>query len=185
MRWEELFTDLEAQLEAGRRWADAGEVGDLVRAERATLTLVDRLRAHLGQTLAWYLEDGEHAEGPVSARLADLGADWVLIGRSGGELLLPLAAVRGVGGLSRSAEPDRGEVARRLGLGVVLRGLARDRSAVAVRMAGSGTLTGTIDRVGADHLDLAVHPADEPRRGAAVRDLRCLRLAAIGSLRLL
>jgi len=176
MRWEQLFTDLEGQLEAEQRAVVDGDVADLVRAERARLTLPDRLRAHVGEQLTWSMGAGETS---VTGELLDVGVDWVLLRARRGEMLIPLAAVHYVTGLSRAATPSTGEVARRLGLTVLLRGLSRDRAAVRVRLRSGEEMTGTIDRVGADHLDLAVHAADLPRRSEAVREVRCLLLPVI------
>ena len=44
-------------------------------------------------------------------------------------------------------------------------------------------LPGTIDRVGADHLDLAEHGRGELRRAAAVRQVRLVPLAALVAVR--
>jgi hypothetical protein len=103
--------------------------------------------------------------------------------QSAGECLVPLHAVAGVSGLSRMAEPGR-QPARRLGLGVVLRGLSRDRSAVVVRVRGGGLVRGTVDRVGADHFDLAVHAADEVRRAGSVSAVQSIPFPAVVSIRL-
>jgi hypothetical protein len=176
MRWERLFADLEARFEAEERATADGDLIDLVRAERGRLTFRDRLQAHSGESLTWSLGFGEITE---EGELLDLGADWVLVRTVRGEVLIPSAAVQYVSGLSRAASPVTGEVARRLGLAVVLRGLSRDRAVVSVRLRGDHRMTGTIDRVGADHLDLAVHPADQPRRSAAVLGVRCLLFHAI------
>jgi hypothetical protein len=178
VRWEALFEDLEAQVEEEERAARASELVERTRAERATLTLLDRLLAHLGQQLAWQLVDGDVLPG----QLLDAGADWVMV-QSGGECLVPLHAVAGVGGLSRMAEPGR-QPARRLGLGVVLRGLSRDRSAVVVRIRGGRLVRGTVDRVGADHFDLAVHAADEVRRAGSVSTVQSIPFPAVISIRL-
>ena len=156
-----------------------GEVADLVRAERARLPIRDRLQAHLGEPLTWSFVTGEVG---FTGRLLDVGADWVLIDTARGELLVPLAAVQAIVGLSRFTAPDAGEVARRLGIGVILRGLSRDRAVVRVRLYGDQRVTGTIDRVGADHFDIAVHPDDEPRRERVVREVRCLLLPAVAGL---
>ncbi|HST86493.1 MAG TPA: hypothetical protein VLL08_32445 [Kineosporiaceae bacterium] len=176
MRWERLFDDLEAQLEAEERTAAEGEIADLVRAERARLAVVDRLKAHLGEPLTWALVTGEPA---LTGRLLDVGADWVLVATASGESLIPIGAVQSITGLSRFTAPEAGEVARRLGIGVILRGLSRDRAVVGIRLKGDQRVTGTIDRVGVDHCDLAVHPEDEPRRERAVREVRCVLLPAI------
>jgi hypothetical protein len=179
MRWERLFADLEARLEAEERAVLDGDVSDLIRAEWAQLALRDRLRAHIGEMLNWSLGGGES---PLHAELVDVGADWVLVRAGRGELLIPTAALQFVANLSRAAMPDASEVGRRLRLGVVLRGLSRDRAVVDIRLCGGQLITGTIDRVGTDHLDLAVHAGDVPRRSQAVLGLRCVLLPAIVSI---
>jgi len=176
MRWERLFADLEARLEAEERAAAEAEVVDLVRAERARLAIRDRLQAHVGELLTWSFVTGDPA---LTGRLLDVGADWVLVGAASGELLIPISAVQSIAGLSRFTAPEAGEVARRLGIGVILRGLSRDRALVRVRLRGDQRVIGTIDRVGADHFDVAVHPDDEPRRARAVLEVRCLLLPAV------
>jgi hypothetical protein len=178
VRWEALFEDLEAQAEEDERAARASEVVERTRAERATLTLLDRLLAHHGRQLAWHLVDGDVLPG----RLLDVGADWVMV-QAGSDCLVPLQALAGVAGLSRLAEPGR-QAARRLGLGVVLRGLSRDRSTVVVRVRGGRLVRGTVDRVGADHLDLAVHAADEVRHAGSVSAVQTIPFAAVISVRL-
>ena len=42
-----------------------------------------------------------------------------------------------------------------------------------------GTVAGTIDRVGKDHLDLAVHPVDDWRRASAVARVEVLALTQV------
>ena len=176
MRWERLFADLEARLEAEEHAGAEAEVADLVRAERARLAIRDRLQAHVGEPLTWSFVTGDPA---LTGQLLDVGADWVLVGAANGELLIPISAVQSIAGLSRFTAPEAGEVARRLGIGVILRGLSRDRALVRVRLRGDQRVIGTIDRVGADHFDVAVHPDDEPRRARAVLEVRCLLLPAV------
>ncbi len=179
MRWESLFADLEAAAEGADQLAFEAELVDQVRAERATIALADRVRAHAGGALTLHVIDGERAEGVV----ADSGVDWVLlrpaVGGSSARTLVPFAAVCAVEGLTRRAMPPGGVVAGRLGLSVVLRALATDRCGVRIRLRSGVMLGGTIDRVGADHLDLALHRDDEPRRAGAVSGVRTVPLAAI------
>jgi hypothetical protein len=175
VRWDWLFGDLEAQFEADDRAGFEAELGDLVRAERAAISLRDRLRAHVGCDVVLHLVGGEPAPGAV----LDVGADWVLLRSAAGDVLVPAGSVVAVAGLSRSAVSDAGRPARALRLNAVLRGLAGDRSPVTVELDGGVTLGGTIDRVGADHVDLAVHALDEPRRQESVAGIRTLVTAAI------
>jgi hypothetical protein len=74
-------------------------------------------------------------------------------------------------------------VAGRLGLRSVLRGIARDRSAVRIELVDGTTVDATIDRVGADFVEVAVHPAGEPRRRADVRDVEVIPFGAVAAVR--
>lgn len=178
MRWDELFADLEAAAEAEDRAGFEAEVADLARTERALLSTADRLRAHVGAALRLHLVDGVELTG----RVLDVGRDWLALATGRVSALVPLAAVTGVDGLTRAAqappEPD-GPPVLRVGLATALRVLARDRAYVRVTLRGGAVLGGTVDRAGADHLDLALHPADEPRRVGAVSGVRCVPFSAL------
>lgn len=158
MRWDALFADMELQMEAASAQGRAQEVAELTRAERASVHLADRLRAGVGAALRVRVRTGESVTGVVR----DVGPVWMLLAESGREHLLPLHAVVTVAGLTDVAAPDVGPVLRRLGLGHVLRAVARDRSVVQVVTMG-GTLVGRIDAVGADHLDVALVYPDSGR----------------------
>ena len=67
--------------------------------------------------------------------------------------------------------------------GFVLRDLVRRRVGVAVHLTTGRALTGTIDRAGADHLDLALHDAGAPRRADALAGHRILPFGAVAWLR--
>ncbi|WP_425956365.1 hypothetical protein [Xylanimonas sp. McL0601] len=151
-RWELLFADLEAQLAAHDQATRDGEVAELTRAEHASITLADRLRAVVGAAVTLELLDGETVQG----RMRQVATAWLLLegrGASGRtEHLVPLAAVGAVIGLTRHAVPSTARTDT-LGLGVVLRELQRDRARVVVRTVG-GQAAGRLARVGQDHLDL-------------------------------
>jgi len=181
MRWDALFADLEAQLDAEQTLQLGAEVAERTRVEWAGLTVIDRLRAQVGQPLTWSTTAGERVEG----RLMEVGSDWVLLGVGRVEVLVPMAAVASVSGLGPAAEqPGPAPLARRLPLSVVLRGLARDRSVVTAQLVGGERLIGTVDRVGADHLDLSLHPRDEPRRPSGLLDRRTVPMRALQQLSL-
>ncbi len=167
MRWDALFDDMEAQVEAEERAEFDQEVADLTRAERAGLRLADRLRAQHGRSITLH----RAAVGPARGVVTDVGADWVLLctgsvaheGGARAERLVPLSAVSGVVGMSGAASGEDDGLARRLGIGTVLRGLAARRCVVRVWVTGGVVLTGRVDRVGADHIDLCL-TADGPQR---------------------
>ncbi|WP_426592711.1 hypothetical protein ACPPVS_13190 [Cellulomonas sp. McL0617] len=151
MRWEQLFADMEAQLAASRLADVRAEVAELARAERASVTLAARVRASVGQTVRVRL--GVHEA--ITGTVVEGAPEWLLLATSSTRRsLVPLSAIAAVDGLAPDAAPAPGLVESRLGLGQVLRALARDR--VGVRVSARGVeVVGRIDRVGADHLDVA------------------------------
>ncbi|MGN8245994.1 hypothetical protein ACTHAM_003124 [Cellulomonas soli] len=162
MRWEQLFADLEGQVRAGRVADARAEIAELVRAERAAVHLVDRLRAGVGRPLRLEV----HGVEPVHGVLLDATGEWLLLATAAARrALVPTAALLGVDGLDPHVAPAAGVVESRIGLGHALRALARDRVAVRVEVAGA-TWRGRVERVGADHVDLSV--GEDPRSGAAL-----------------
>lgn len=181
MRWERLFADLETELAAAGAAERDVEVAERTRAEVAKLRLVDRLRAAGEASLTVELAGA----GSWSGRVADTGPDWVLLrGDPRGDALVALDAVQTVSGLPpRSAVPgSEGRVAERFRIGAVLRGVARDRAGVRVWVRDGGSHTGTVDRVGADYLELAEHDPDVARRATAIRGVRLVPFAALGAV---
>jgi len=125
------------------------EVQDLTRSERATVELATRLLSARGTSVALTLRDGELVRGV----LVDAAAQWLLVGATGPQTLVPLSAVVMVSGLPpRSTELS--EVDRRLGIGHALRALARDRARVFVGTA-AGSVSGVIGAVGADFIEVS------------------------------
>ncbi|MGL5856851.1 MAG: hypothetical protein ACRC35_00310 [Angustibacter sp.] len=169
MRWDRLFDDLEGQLAAQASAELAAEVAERTRAERASITVADRLAAWLGRSCTI------HAQGDVRivGTLCEVAAQWAVVEEPFGPVLLLTASVTGVHGIGSGADRSQASgVGRRLGLGVVLRGIARDRTPVRITLVTGDVVVGTIDAVGADHLDLAEHAADVPRRMAQLRGAR-------------
>jgi hypothetical protein len=182
MRWQQLFADLQAQFEAEETAAEQAESASRARAEVGTLGIADRLGGALGLPLT--LACG--GAGAVAGVLVEVGPDWLLVEDDGArQCLVALAAIRSVVGLGRrTAAPEpTGAVRRRLDLRRALRGLARDRSAVQILMDDGGLLGGTLDRVGADYVELAEHPGDLPRRAEAVQGVRAVVISRIAVVR--
>ncbi len=190
MRWEHLFDDLESQLQQELAAEDDDLRIEEERLRRARLGLRERLLAHHrhggGAPLRLVLADGSD----LALRTDGFGRDWlsgVVAAPAGGRCIVPLAAVAQVvleaGGSSDAVDgpvpaEDPGSLTARLGLPFVLRDLARRRRPLRLLVPG-GELTGTLDRVGRDHLDLAVHALDEPRRDRSVRGRRLIALAQL------
>lgn len=178
MRWTYLFADLESQLE---RLTDAerdSEVAERTRIEAGRLTLLDRLRGAAGHSVSLRCT----GVGPCNGRLERVGQDWLLMVEStGAETLVPLHSVLGVGGLGRHSSTPTG--ALELGLRSVLRGIVRDRAPVRLILVDGTPVDGTLDRVGADFVEVAEHPIGEPRRPGVVQGIRTVPLCGFGALR--
>lgn len=178
MRWDQLFDDLEAQFDAEARHDLSLEVADRTRRERALRSLQGRLLAARG-----HVAHLRHRCGAVQGGIADVGPDWVLLDQPGDQtVLLPFSAVIAIRGLG-SASGEPGAVARTFDLGLVLRGLSRDRARVELTDVTGAVTSGTVDAVGSDHLDLAVHPVDQPRRRENVTGHDVVPFTAICAIR--
>ncbi len=176
-RWESLFAELEAELAAGQSADLRAEVADRTRREFSSLRLVDRLRPAVGHPLRVELPAGL----VVAGRLVDVGADWILVAEQAGSALVPLSHIVSLLGLGAgSAVPgSEGRVTAALDVRHALRRLARDRAPVVLTTVDGGSCFGTLDRVGADFVEIAQHPVGEPRRVAAVHGMRAVPVAAV------
>lgn len=188
MHWDRLFEDLEGQLasewEAERAALDAES--ERLRISRIELGTRLRFLSAGRHPLLLDLIDGERSRVVVR----DVGADWLAAEHRERRALtiVPLTAILGVsvdhGAMLESLEasPPVATLRGRMTLGFVLRDLARRRTPVTITTARGDAVHGTIDRAGADHLDLALHERDEPRRADAVHGFRIIPIAAISSL---
>lgn len=182
MRWDRLFDDLEAQLEAADDEQFEAEVSDRTRAEVARVHLIDRLRRSVGGQVDLTVDGA----GDLRGVLRRVGRGWLLVDSAAGQPVVVAAhgllAARALP--VAAADPAAtGAVESRLGLGHVLRAIARDRETVAVVLHDGSGYTGTIDRVGADFVDIAEHGYGEPRRPAGVSAVRTVAFAGISLVR--
>jgi hypothetical protein len=178
MRWDRLFDDLEAQFALEQAREDQAEVADRTRRERAQLDLLSRLLANVDNP-------GVVLRLPTCAlggRLDDVGPDWALLETAGGPVIVAIAAIRAATGLHAGARTPS-VVARRFGLGAALRAVSRDRAPVEVVDVDGAAVTGTIDVVGADHLELALHASDTARREPNVVGRLLVPFWSLGTVR--
>ena len=199
MRWDRLFADLEARFDELADAEAAAESADRERVAIGAVSAIQRLSGSIDRQVRVRLAGGAS----VGGVLRTVGPDWLLLTEGQGrDCLVTLAAVTAVEGLTASTGPEMTALAQRLDLRRALRGLARDRSPVAVAMSGwtggsaglgagaygptgSAELTGTIDRVGVDFIEVAVHAPWEPRRAGTVRSVALVPLAGIVLVRAL
>lgn len=178
MRWERLFDDLRAAAEAEERAGFDAEVAERGRAELGTVTWADRVQPAQGHPLTVTV----HGAGAVTGMLLRMGHGWLLLGGPGRpQVLITASAVLAVAGLGVATAPalDRGRVYAAVDLRRMLRATATERSTVRLTLLDGSVLTGTLDRVGSDFVELAEHAAGEVRRVGAVRAVRTVPLAGI------
>lgn len=195
MRWESLFDDLESQLEHELDAEQAQLTAEEERLRLGRLSLRARLSAlAAGPEGAPGFGTGDasavlrielRSGALVSVRALTFGKDWfagelVAAGVRRPQCVIPFSAIGGVlldrGGIERSVREQPSaptHLAERIGLAFVLRDLCRRRAPVELDCGTNGAggarvLHGTIDRVGRDHCDLAMHEAGAPRRSALV-----------------
>lgn len=189
MDWDHLFADLEDQLAAEWEAERAALDAESERLRIARLTLRDRFRGMPAGTSKVSIEtvDGE----TWTCALRVIGADWIGVSIPADARLriVPLPAVAAVAADhgtvlasladAPAAPRDAGALRERMTFGFVLRDLARRRAPVTIARRGADPQHGTIDRAGADHLDLALHDPGEARRSRAVRGFRLIPFEAV------
>jgi hypothetical protein len=200
MRWDNLFDDLESQLESELTAEEVDLHAEEERLRLGRLSLRDRIvslhDAH-DKDAAYSIRLVFIGEQRLDVRPAAFGRDWFsadIVDDSARrqQCIVPLSAIALVQltlpQVSESlAKRPRDEESRvlssRLGLPFVLRDLCRRRKALDVQTT-AGRSYGTIDRVGRDHFDLAVHEPDKARRNSAVSGYQIVMFAELLLVRL-
>ncbi len=197
MRWNNLFDDLESQLD---HELNADEVDVRAEEERlriGRLSLRDRLHSLLdsngGGEVVIRLEVGGVT---WRVRPQSLGRDWLagmIVEETfrNTQVIVPLRAITSLildrtqltASLAAPTRDARSSISARLGLSFVLRDLCRRRCSIDLELVG-GQVHGTIDRVGRDHLDVAIHEAGSPRRETHVAHYRTVPFDQLLLLRL-
>ena len=197
MRWDNLFDDLESQLEQELLSEDVDLRAEEERLRLGRMSMRDRLLSlHASARGTEYSIRVDVAGSLLRVSPSSFGKDWMAARVTDetsrrAHIVLPLRAIAGIV-LSRShslsslaVTPAEGESAlsARLGLTFVLRDLCRRRCELDLVLA-SGSVHGTIDRVGRDHCDLAEHEAGTPRRESSVVQHRIVPIDQLLMVRL-
>jgi hypothetical protein len=209
MRWNNLFDDLEAQLEAEIDCAEQSVHDDEERQRQAQLTLHERLRnvsQNSPEAIGLTLAAGHDVTLTLTVTILRLGRDWCAVDVISppalqGHALVQIAAVVALNPTELQVAASLGQtlagqltpvsdvtqtprLVDTVGLGFVLRDLARRRRTLEIHSL-YGVFVGTLDRVGADHCDLAEHREYASRRQSSVLRYRVLSLASISLVRIL
>lgn len=198
VRWDDLFDDLESQLE-GELHSEASGLrlsAERQRLEKLSLrTRLSNLARSVGPGGILHLRVVLISGEILALRPTALGRDWLAADLAGSErsraqCVIPLSAIASVflteeqGLASLAVETENaGRLIERVGFPFVLGDLCRRRRTVELDTRG-GVLAGTIDRVARDHLDLAVHPLGTLRRASAVLHYRLVPFWQIHLIRL-
>jgi len=193
VRWDRFFEDLEDQLDSEWEAERAALDTEAERLRLSRIPLRDRLVAlagDAGRQVAVDVRDGT----AVVGRVTRVGLDWFALGMdAAGTSVVWIVPLSAVVTMTLAAEDVLGTVrdaragsalSQRMSLGFVLRDLVRRRVAVTVMLSSGRALSGTLDRAGADHLDIALHEVGAPRRAADVRGFRIVPYSAVAAVRL-
>lgn len=186
-RWESFFADLEQQFAAERDMVRGAWETERDRARVARLTIRERLAALAPRALVTVDDVAGDAH---RLRIEAVGADWIAgtdEDRAGIVVvrLDAIASLRIHGeGVEQPSADERDPLLARMDVGFALRALARRRTPIEVGLARGGRMTGTPSRVGADHVDIAIHDAGHAPRAADVRGERTIPFPAIAWIRL-
>lgn len=195
MRWDSLFDDLEGQLAREKSLEETDLAAEEERLRLGRLDLRERLIAIHAASGGTRYRVVVTVRGGLRVTLhpTSFGRDWMLAELTEGSrsvsCILPLQAIQSVSltpGQTRdslvAATPSEApRISDRLGLSFVLRDLCRRRRYVQVESVDS-SVRGTIDRVGRDHIDVAVH--EPPRRSTFVEEIRLVAFDGIHLVKL-
>lgn len=177
-RWERLFEQLEADQKLDNASEDLATVEQIRMAEIQALSMIDRLRAHLGEEITVHLESGSTEIGV----LEDAKSEWIQLSKRTNLLVVPTHRIIGIVQMSLkhahisssdkklgnqsqdpSGEQEKQLMLERLRKHVsgdpdisfiqLLRKMSQARSELLV-LAGNFKYFGIIEHVAKDHIDI-------------------------------
>lgn len=156
------------------------DAAELTRGYQSELTMMDRLRGAVNAPIRLRLGVDDYE----SLRVAVVGRDWLGGETASGSVIVPIMAILSVDSPLSGANAAVSKLRQAPSLASVMRILSRRREVVQLVGAEGVTLAeGTIDRVGADHVDVAIHAIDERRRSRSVIGYRVIPLSSLAIVR--
>lgn len=151
-----LLADLDSAETAQEALERDAEVFDRISVIWGRVSIADRFAAVIGNRVNCEVRSG-HQSTFVEGVLLDCGDQWAQVQTTTDHRFVNLAAVICVEGLTRDSLSlaQRSAIERSTGWTQILRRLGEARRRVQVITIDGGQRTGLIDRVGADHFDLA------------------------------
>lgn len=173
-----VFEDLEAEFEAGLRHEDEQGATEALRAQQGETLLWEYLARRVGWQVVVRAQ-GRVLHGTLVASYVDF---CVLQSESGAPHLVGLGAGVSIGvpaGQRRTLQPAPRRTEPRYRLMLALRELARRREPIIAVLVDGSEVSGTIETVGRDYVEVAEHDPGEPRREVAVHGRRVLPLPTL------
>lgn len=178
MRWDLLFADLEAQMDAASQLDLERRVNELARVEASQLTLSEALRGSVNSRLSIVLGNGTAFHGLV----VKVEPQWVLLNEGGRSVILPLAKILRVQGIGAQRAKTTSNIP--FTLAAALRVLARNRAMVVLDLDGArgASVRGVLDQVGADYVQLLQLADGVGRDGGNRQGSVVVPIAALSSI---
>lgn len=153
MRFQRLFRDLEVRLASERVRDIEMDARQTARAAYSSVTMIERLSAHIGAAVRVCGSDARVREGVLEA----VGDGWLQVTARGESAIMPISGVLWWEGSELSLRADVRQKVYRLTLPLALRALSIAREPVRIQLAhGAAACEGVIERVGGDFLELKI-----------------------------
>lgn len=157
-RWDRVFADLEAQVEADADRDQWAEISEHAQSQLREISLHDRLRAlaeQSAQITVWVASPGSE---PIQGRIIDLGQDWIRLQRPvnlpWNHITIALTGICALSPLPARAITGAELILQRRSLVLAIRELARRAARVQVLSTDGRLRIGRVRAVGADYLEL-------------------------------
>ncbi len=176
---ERIFRDFETQISAAKTRELELDAREVRRAEYAQIRQLDRLAAQVGQQLNVAVAGAHNWTG----KLVSLGSDWLQLKGRAENILIPYQAVIWWEGGSSFSQNSPTDVRRKLNLAYALRALSRARLPVTVLYRSEcASSQGTIEQVGQDFFELALHSIEGGYRSRSVLGQRVMGFDQLAAL---